>query len=97
MTGGERLSCTFARFSQILGLDGTQGYIIHSHYAEGVAMPPKDHAPLYPPGHAHKAIGTSTAMIPKYAILFKCLTFTVVPKSGDYLFVGTLPLILCWR
>ncbi|KAM0919527.1 hypothetical protein ACQ4PT_008148 [Festuca glaucescens] len=87
MTGGERLSCTFVKFAQLLGLDGTQGYSIHSHAAKGLGMPPKALAPLYPPGHAHKAIGISTAMIPKYAFLFKCLTLTLVPKSGDYISV----------
>ncbi|KAM0847547.1 hypothetical protein ACQ4PT_054937 [Festuca glaucescens] len=87
MTGGERLSCTFGRFAELLGLDGSEGYSIHSHAAKGIAMPPKALAPLYPPGHAPKAVGTSTAMLPKYDFLFKCLTWTLVPKSGDYISV----------
>ncbi|KAM0829411.1 hypothetical protein ACQ4PT_066885 [Festuca glaucescens] len=87
MTGGERLSCTFERFAELLGLNGAEGYSIHSHAANGIALQPKALAPLYPPGHASKVIGTSTAMIPKYAFLFKCLTWTLVPKSGDYVSV----------
>lgn len=87
MTGGEHLSCTFARFAELLGLNGAEGYSIHSHAANGLALHPKALAPLYPPGHASKLVGTSTAMIPKYAFLFKCLTWTLVPKSGDYLSV----------
>jgi hypothetical protein len=87
MTGGQRLSCTFAKFANLLDLDGTQGYSIHSHAPNGLAMAPKALAPLYPPGRATKALGSSTAMIPKYAFLFKCLTCTLVPKSGDYISV----------
>ncbi|KAM0901853.1 hypothetical protein ACQ4PT_019688 [Festuca glaucescens] len=85
MTGGECLSCTFERFTELLGLDGTEG--IHSHAANGLVLQPKALAPLYPPGHASMSVGTSTAMIPKYAFLFKCLTWTLVPKSGDYISV----------
>ncbi|KAM0930863.1 hypothetical protein ACQ4PT_000752 [Festuca glaucescens] len=66
---------------------GQEGYSIHSHATNGIALQPKALAPLYPPGHASKAVGTSTAMIPKYAFLFKCLTWTLVPKSGDYISV----------
>ncbi|KAM0861358.1 hypothetical protein ACQ4PT_045950 [Festuca glaucescens] len=87
MTGGERLACTFERFAELLGLDGADGYSTHSHAANGLALQPKALAPLYPRGHASKAVGTSTAMIPKYAFLFKGLTWTLVPKSGDYISV----------
>jgi hypothetical protein len=87
MTNGKRLSCTFEEFASLLELDGSQGYSIHDHAAHGVAMHPKELTPLYPPGCATKTFGTATAMIPKYALLFKCLTWTIVPKGGDYISV----------